>query len=63
MESEELIITDQPHPVLKEGFPLDSLSIDIRSGKYFHDLSHETLDLMTVEDGFLKFFQRILFQL
>lgn len=60
MESETFIITDQPHPVLKEGFPLDSLSIDIKSGKYFHDLSHETLDSMAVEDGFLKFFQEIL---
>ena len=40
MESETFIITDQPHSVLKEGFPLDSLSIDIKSGKYFCDLVH-----------------------
>lgn len=60
MESETFIITDQPHPVLKEGFPLDSLSIGIKSGKYFLDLSHETLDSMAVEDGFLNFFRRIL---
>ena len=38
MESERFLLTSKPHPnhILKKGFPLDSLSIDIKSGKYFY---------------------------
>lgn len=32
------IICDKPHNMRNEGFPIDSLSIDIRTGKYFFDL-------------------------
>lgn len=60
IESEAFVITDKPHPVMKEGFPLDSLSIDIKSGKYFYDLSNHESETSVVEDGFLKFFRKIL---
>ena len=40
MESNVFILTDKPRSVLKEGVPLDSLSIDIKSVKYFCDLVH-----------------------
>lgn len=60
MESEKFIITDQPHIIVKKGFPLDSLSIDIKTGKYYYDLSKDELDQVAVEDGFLKFFTKIL---
>ena len=43
----------------KQGFPLDSLSIDIRTGKYYYDLAAEELDVVAVEDGFLEFFRKI----
>lgn len=63
MESETFIITKKPHPNLqkrKKGFPLDSLSIHIETGKYYYDLEEKELDKVAVEDGFLEFFQKIL---
>ncbi|MCQ4023048.1 MULTISPECIES: non-canonical purine NTP pyrophosphatase [unclassified Ruminococcus] len=56
MASEPFIITAVPHKVVKKGFPLDSLSIDIKTGKYYYDLNPEELDRVAVEDGFLEFF-------
>lgn len=61
MESEPFILTDIPHSkVRKEGFPLDSMSIDIKTGQYFYDMPAEQLEQVAVEDGFLMFFQKIL---
>lgn len=61
MESERFILTDTPHSaVRKKGFPLDSISIDIKTNKYFYDLPQENLERLAVEDGFLLFFERIL---
>lgn len=60
MESDRFIITDTPHPIVKKGFPLDSLSIDIKTNKYYYDLPKEELEQVAVEDGFLEFFQKIL---
>ena len=61
MESERFIFTDVPHgTVRKKGFPLDSMSIDIKTGKYYYDLAAERLEQVAVEDGFLMFFQKIL---
>lgn len=61
MESGRFILTDIPHSrVRKKGFPLDSLSMDIRTNKYFYDLPAEKSDQIAVEDGFLTFFQKVL---
>lgn len=60
MESAPFILTSKPHTTLKKGFPLDSLSIDIKSGKYYYDLPETQLDQVAVEDGFLDFFMRVL---
>lgn len=61
MESEKFILTDIPHStVRKRGFPLDSMSIDIKTNKYYYDLPADKLDQVAVEEGFLLFFQRIL---
>lgn len=61
MESEKFILTDIPHStVRKRGFPLDSMSIDIKTNKYYYDLPADKLEQVAVEDGFLLFFQRIL---
>ena len=61
MESEKFILTDKPHSTIrKKGFPLDSLSIDIKTGKYYYDLPATELDQVAVEDGFLIFFKKIL---
>ena len=59
MASKPFIITSKPHSIRKPGFPLDSLSIDIKTGKYYYDLAAEELDVVAVEDGFLEFFKRI----
>ncbi|MCM1210122.1 MAG: hypothetical protein NC318_00780 [Blautia sp.] len=61
MESEKFILADTPHSaVRKKGFPLDSLSVDIRTNQYYYDLADEKLEQVAVEDGFLEFFQRVL---
>lgn len=59
MASEAFRITSRPHPNRKEGFPLDSLSVDIRTGKYYYDLADGELDQFAVEDGFLEFFRKL----
>ena len=60
MESEKFMLTDMPHSTIrKPGFPLDSMSIDIKTNRYFYDLPEEKLEQVAVEDGFLEFFQKI----
>lgn len=61
MESEKFILTDKPHStVRKEGFPLDSISLDIKTNKYYYYLPEDKLEQVAVEDGFLEFFKNIL---
>ena len=55
--SEYFLITSVPHEKpCQPGFPLDRISLDIRTGKYFYDLEDEVLDRVAVEDGALSFF-------
>lgn len=59
MASESFILTTKPHSMIrKEGFPLDSISIDIKTGKYYYDLKENELEEFAVEDGFLEFFKQ-----
>ncbi len=61
MASETFILTDKPHSAIrKKGFPLDSISIDRKTNKYYYDLSADELEQLAVEDGFLQFFQKVL---
>lgn len=61
MASEPFIITSKPHSrIRKKGFPLDSLSLDIKTGTYYYDRAEEELDQFAVEDGFLEFFKKYL---
>lgn len=61
MESEKFILTDKPHSTIrKAGFPLDSMSLDIKTNKYYYDLPGAKLEQMAVEDGFLEFFKNVL---
>lgn len=62
MESEPFLITARPHAygILKEGFPLDSISLHKKTGKYYYDLEDGELDVLAVEDGFLDFFRKYL---
>lgn len=61
MESEKFIITSKPHSTIrKKGFPLDSLSVEIKTGKYYYDLPDEALEQFAIEDGFCDFFRSII---
>lgn len=63
MESRPFILSAKPHsPIREKGFPLDSMSIDVNTGKYYYDLSETELERFAVEDAFLVFFQNILNQ-
>ncbi len=60
MASKPFLICPVPHSaVRKKGFPLDSLSVDIATGKYFYDLEQENLDRVAVEEGFPEFFKQV----
>lgn len=62
MESERFIIASRSHKngIVKKGFPLDCLSVNIKTGKYYYDMAEEELDKVAVEDGFLEFFKKVL---
>lgn len=63
LASVPFIIASKPHgEIRRAGFPIDSLSIDITSGKYYYDMDPAELDRVAVEDGFLVFFERVLKQ-
>ena len=57
--TEPFIMVSVPHAKRVEGFPLDSLSIDIRTGKYYYDLDVKEVSTSTA-DGTRKFFAKIL---
>lgn len=59
--SRNFIITKNPHKKRKEGFPLDSISIDRQTGEYFIDTKNK--DILDVSFGYRAFFRRILEQL
>ncbi len=61
LSSERFILASEPHPKRLPGFPLDSLSIDIDTGKYYYDLGDLMVDRSTVKDGFYRFFKSVLF--
>jgi len=59
--SEKFILTDKPHSAIrKKGFPLDCISIDMKTNKYYYDLETEDLEQFAVEDGVLQFFENAL---
>lgn len=60
LASEYFLITAKPYcEIRRKGFPLDSLSVDITTGKYFYEMSGERTDQLAVEDGFLEFFRKL----
>ena len=61
MYSEKFILTDKPHSAIrKKGFPLDSISIDMKTNKYYYELTDAELERFAVEDGVLIFLKKIL---
>lgn len=63
LASDVFLLTAVPHSrILHRGFPLDSISVDVETGKYFYDLGETRADKIAVEDGFLSFFRKYCFQ-
>lgn len=56
--SEPFILVEKPHLKRVEGFPLDSLSIDMASGKYYYDLKAKDVST-SVDDGIRNFFSEV----
>lgn len=50
------LFTDKPHPKRVEGFPLDSISLDLETGQYFYDIEGDSQDDLVSEQGFVRFF-------
>ncbi|MGN0376674.1 MAG: non-canonical purine NTP pyrophosphatase [Suilimivivens sp.] len=55
------LLTDTPHQKRIPGFPLDSISLEITSGKYYYDLEENSQDDVAAENGFREFFKNRLF--
>lgn len=57
--TEPFFLVEKPHEKRVKGFPLDSLSVDIVTGKYYYDL--DVKDVSTsVDDGVREFFKKSL---
>lgn len=56
--TEEFYIVDKPHHKYLEGFPLDSLSVDIKSMQYYYDLDDSRSESSGLMHGFRDFFIR-----
>ncbi len=54
------LFTDKPHPKRVEGFPLDSISLDLKTGQYFYDQEGSAQDDLVSEHGFARFFREFL---
>lgn len=61
ISSELFIITSKPHEKRNPGFPLDSISVEIKSKKYYLDLDiYETNYDNKIAEGFRNFFMNAL---
>ena len=60
LNSEVFYIVEKPHEKRKQGFPLDALSVEVDSGKYYDDLTGYISDNGTLDKGFQDFFKRVL---
>ncbi len=50
-------IVDKPHPKTDEGFPLDRISVNIKTGKYYYDMEPADYDSDIIRvNGFRSFF-------
>ena len=63
ISSEIFYMVDKPHKKYREGFPLDSLSIEMKSMKYYYDLDERDSDNLAVIQGFREFFIKSLEEL
>lgn len=57
--TEPFMLVSTPHPKRVEGFPLDSLSKDMKTGEYYYDLEEREVS-SNVEEGLKDFFVNVL---
>ena len=60
LATEPFMLVSKPHPKRVEGFPMDCLSIDIASGKYYYDIEYKSVDKSAIDEGFRAFFEKAL---
>lgn len=53
---EAFLLTDIPHKKRVPGFPLDSISLDMKTGRYFYDMEDNLQDNIVSNNGFIKNF-------
>lgn len=63
LETEPFMLVSKPHEKRIKGFPLDSISMDLASGKYYYDIEEKSVDQSAVEQGFKAFFEKVLSKL
>jgi 8-oxo-dGTP diphosphatase len=59
ISSEHFIITSKPHKKREEGFPLDSISKEIKSKKYYYDINR-IMDNKDTEEEYIRIFTEII---
>ena len=60
LETEPFMLVSKPHEKRIKGFPLDSISVDLASEKYYYDIEEKSVDQSAVEKGFKAFFEKVL---
>lgn len=61
MASVPFRLVSTPHPRgMEEGFPLDSISVDMETGKYYYDMGEEEQNRLVGEEGFAEFFRKFI---
>jgi 8-oxo-dGTP diphosphatase len=63
LATEPFLLVEKAHEKLVKGFPLDSLSIDIATGKYYYDMEEKSVDQSAIEMGFKEFFSKAFLEL
>ncbi|MCK8061170.1 MULTISPECIES: non-canonical purine NTP pyrophosphatase [unclassified Fusibacter] len=58
ISSDPFLLSEKAHAKRVEGFPLDAISIDIASGRYYYDLDAESVDVEKWQRGMREFFTR-----
>lgn len=58
ISSEDFYIVDKPHSFFEEGYPLNSLSVHIESGKYYNDMKDYKAK-GSMDEGFVRFFKSL----
>ncbi len=53
---EPFLFTDIPHRKRVEGFPLDSIALDLKTKKYFYDIEENFQDKLVSDGSFRHFF-------